>query len=63
MRKRPLAKRQAQLDLFRSHPLLPTWREVSSEARRQCLPLLARLLLAHRQTPRIAGRGGEVQDE
>ena len=63
MRKRPLNKRQDQLDLFRPRPLIPIWREVPGEARRQCLILLARLLLTHHQALRIADRGGEISDE
>ncbi len=63
MRQRLLNKRQDQLDLFRPRPLMPIWQEVPGEARRQCLILLARLLLIHHQALRIADRGGEVNDE
>jgi hypothetical protein len=64
MMQRPQELRHlVQLELFRSRPLTPHWRQLPAEVRRQTLPLLARLLYDIRLVRRAATNGQEVADE
>jgi hypothetical protein len=60
---RPKVHPRVQLNLFRSSPTTPDWRQLPVEVKRRTLPLLARLLHALRDTQLGDGQSQEVRDE
>jgi hypothetical protein len=63
MRRTAKPPRPVQLELFREHPMTPTWAQLPEDARQRAHWLLARLLRSHRRARRETAADGEVRDE